>query len=165
MQTRTLFRAAGIGMALTVAALSIGPAQAVVADSPSAINTDAGGLALHGYDPVAYFTAGHPMRGSARFSYRYMDVTYRFANAGDLRRFKANPAAYLPQFGGFCAMGVALEKKLDGDPMVWRVVDGKLYLNVNKDVQVAWLRDVPGNLAKANENWPQIQARTPASLG
>ena len=61
-------------------------------------------------------------------------------------------------------MGVALEKKLDGDPKVWKIVDGKLYLNVNADVSVAWQRDIPGNLAKANELWPEIKGKTPASL-
>ncbi len=165
MSTLVSFRNVALGLVLAASVTAIIPLQAVVPDSTSAINTDAKGLALQGYDPVAYFKAGKPMKGSPRFSYKYQNVTYRFANAGDLRAFKANPAAYTPQFGGFCAMGVALEKKLDGDPMVWRIVDGKLYVNVNKDVQGAWLRDVPGNLEKANENWPKIQASTPASLG
>ncbi|MDX2211286.1 MAG: YHS domain-containing (seleno)protein [Sphingopyxis sp.] len=74
------------------------------------------------------------------------------------------PGRLCAQYGGFCAMGVALEKKLDGDPNVWKIVDGKLYLNVNQDVSVAWNRDIPGNLEKANENWPGIKNRTPESL-
>ena len=76
----------------------------------------------------------------------------------------ADPAKYAPAYGSFCAMGVALEKKLDVDPQAWRVVDGRLYLNVNKDVQKRWLDDVPGNLATAEKNWPRLKDRVPKSL-
>ena len=71
---------------------------------------------------------------------------------------------YAPQFGGFCAMGVVLEKKLDGDPQAWRVVDNKLYLNVNKDIQKKWLEDVPGNISKAGKTWPEIKNKAPKDL-
>ena len=79
--------------------------------------------------------------------------------------FKAAPAKYEPQYGGFCAMGVALDKKLDGDPTAWTIFDGKLFLNVNKDVQKKYLEDVAGNNRKADANWPQIRHKTPKSLG
>lgn len=139
-------------------------AFAVVENSPAAVNTDQQGIALHGYDAVAYFTVGAPTQGNARFSATYEGARYYFASAENQSKFKANPAAYAPQYGGFCAMGVGLEKKLDGDPKVWKIVDGKLYLNVNADVSAAWQRDIPGNLAKANELWPEIKGKTPASL-
>lgn len=155
---------AAFGLVVAATAIPTAPAFAVVDDSTAAVNTDQQGVALHGYDAVAYFTAGAPAKGSASFTTIYDGARYYFASAENLKKFQANPSAYAPQFGGFCAMGVALHKKLDGDPIVWKIVDGKLYLNVNKDVQVAWQRDIPGNLAKANGEWPEIKNATPASL-
>lgn len=165
MSRHSAFRVAAMSIAIALSATALTTANAVVPTSTSAINTNQAGLALHGYDPVAYFTVGRPMLGKARFTAKHEGVTYRFASAANLKRFKADPAAHTPQFGGFCAMGVALDKKLDGDPKVWKIVGGKLYVNVNKDVQTAWLRDVPGNLVKANEQWPEIKDKTPESLG
>lgn len=156
--------AATVGLAIAATSFAGSPAMAVVPTSTSDVNTDEQGIALHGYDAVAYFTAGKPTQGDARFKASYNGATYLFASAENQRKFQANPEAYAPQYGGFCAMGVALEKKLDGDPNVWKIVDGKLYLNVNQDVSVAWHRDIPGNLAKANENWPAIKDQTPESL-
>jgi YHS domain-containing protein len=132
--------------------------------SVSELNTDAKGLALHGYDPVAYFQAGAPTTGKAELQTNHRGATYRFASAANLAQFKADPDRYAPQYGGFCAMGVALEKKLDVDPNAWRIVDGKLYLNLNKDVQKKWLDDVPGNLAQANATWPEIKGKAPKDL-
>jgi YHS domain-containing protein len=160
--TRALLAALGLLVAST--SISSVPAFAVVPTSTSAVNTDEQGIALHGYDPVAYFTVGAPTKGNASFTAKYEGASYFFASAENLKKFKANPAAFAPQYGGFCAMGVALEKKLDGDPAVWKIVDGKLYLNVNADVSVAWQRDIPGNLEKANDYWPEIKGKTPASL-
>jgi YHS domain-containing protein len=155
---------AALGLLVASTSISSVPAFAVVPNSTSAINTDEQGIALHGYDPVAYFTVGAPTKGNASFTAKYEGASYFFASAENLKKFKANPAAFAPQFGGFCAMGVALEKKLDGDPAVWKIVDGKLYLNVNADVSVAWQRDIPGNLEKAKEYWPAIKGKTPESL-
>ncbi|MBA4044438.1 MAG: hypothetical protein C0472_06250 [Erythrobacter sp.] len=160
--SRTLLAALGLVVAAT--AIPAVPAFAVVDDSTAAVNTDQKGIALHGFDPVAYFTGGAPAKGSAQFTATYEGARYYFASAENAAKFKASPEAFAPQFGGFCAMGVALEKKLDGDPMVWKIVDGKLYLNVNADVAVAWQRDIPGNLEKANDLWPEIKDKTPASL-
>jgi len=164
MSMKALRAAAGALSLLVVTPVLTTPAFAVVPTSTSSVNTNEANLALHGYDAVAYFTGGTPMVGDARYSAKYQGATYHFASAANRAAFKAKPAAYAPQYGGFCAMGVALEKKLDGDPMVWKIVDGKLYLNVNQDVSVAWNRDIPGNLAKAEENWPTIKSKTPDSL-
>lgn len=165
MNTRTILTAlAAIGLTLGTASAVTSPAFAVVPNSTAAVNTDTAGIAMHGYDAVAYFKAGKPQQGSPRFTTSYEGASYQFASAENLKAFQANPAAYAPAYGGFCAMGVALDKKLDGDPQVWKIVDGKLYLNVNKDVSVAWQRDIPGNLTKANENWPTIKDKTPESL-
>jgi YHS domain-containing protein len=139
-------------------------AHAYDENSTAAINVDAKGVGLKGHDPVAYFTVSAPTAGRAEFSAAHAGVTYLFASAANRDAFKANPARYAPQFGGFCAMGVALEKKLDGDPTAWTIANDKLYLNVNKDVQKKYLEDVAGNNKKAEANWPQIKGKTPKSL-
>lgn len=128
------------------------------------MNADANDLAIHGFDPVAYFTAGQPTQGSAEYSATYKNAIYHFASAENRDAFRANPKKYAPQFGGFCALGVALNKKLDVDPGSWKVVDGKLYLNVNKDVQAKWLQDVPGHLKTAVATWPKIKDKNPSDL-
>lgn len=132
--------------------------------STSAINVDSKGVAVNGYDVVTYFTAAQPTQGQAALHAGYNGATYWFSSAANRDAFKKNPAHFVPQFGGFCAMGVALDKKLDGDPTAWRIVDDKLYLNVNKDVQKKWLEDVPGNLAKAGQSWPVIKNKAPQAL-
>jgi YHS domain-containing protein len=132
--------------------------------SVSELNTDATGLALRGHDPVAYFETGVPTAGQAQFQASHRGANYRFASAASLAKFRADPYRYAPQFGGFCAMGVALGKKLDGDPDAWKIVDDRLYLNVNRDVQKVWLENVPGNVAKAIGNWPEIKGRAPKDL-
>ncbi len=133
-------------------------------NSKAAINIDSAGVALRGIDPVAYFTAGKPTAGDKQFSAKYDGATYHFASAANRSEFEKSPAKYAPAFGGFCAMGAAMGKKLDGDPAYWRIVDGKLYLNVGAPAQKRWLEDIPGNLEKANANWPQIRGKAPKEL-
>ena len=128
------------------------------------LNLHARGVALQGYDPVAYFTDGKPVKGSAKFSHKRGDATYYFASAAHRDRFAQAPEKYAPQFGGYCAMGTAMGKKLDVDPQAWRIVDGKLYLNLNKDVQKKWLSDVPGHLRQAGEKWAEIRDVPAAQL-
>ena len=146
--------------------LTLSPQSAFAYDetSTSVLNLDKQGIALKGYDPVAYFSESAARPGSSSFTATHQGATYQFASAANRDAFKANPDKYAPAYGGFCAMGVALDKKLDGDPQVWRVIDGKLYLNVNKDVQVHWLKDVPGNLKTAEAKWPQIRNKAPKDL-
>ncbi|MBT9458510.1 MAG: YHS domain-containing protein [Burkholderiaceae bacterium] len=165
--SKSFFRVSLIAVA-TAAALTAGLAPSVAfaydENSAAAVNVDTKGVGLQGHDPVAYFTVGAPTPGKTDFTAKHNGVTYLFASAANRDAFKANPGKYEPAYGGFCAMGVALEKKLDGDPTAWKIVDGKLHLNVNKDVQKKWLEDVPGNNKKADTNWPQIKGKTPKSL-
>ncbi len=114
------------------------------------------GIALHGYDAVAYFKDGQATPGDAQWAVVHGDATYRFASPAHLAAFTGNPAAYVPQYSGFCAFGVSVGAKFDGDPLLWRIVDGKLYLNLSSDIQKAWLSDIPGNIGKANANWPAM---------
>lgn len=132
--------------------------------SSSHLNLDAQGLALKGYDPVSYFSAAGPLQGKAALSERHEGAKYLFANAANRDAFKANPAKYAPAFGGFCAMGAVMDKKLDIDPQLWRVVDGKLYLNVHKPAQARWLEDIPGNIDKGEKNWSRIKDKVPSTL-
>lgn len=147
--------------AITVAVPT--PAHAYDEQSAATINV-AQGIALHGYDPVAYFTEGRPTPGSARYTATHEGAVYQFATEEHRARFEANPSNYAPQYGGFCAMGVALGKKLDVDPGSFSVVDGKLYLNVNADVYRIWRQDIPGNIRSADENWPAIAGKAPNTL-
>ncbi len=119
------------------------------------------GLAVRGYDVVAYFTDGRPTRGRAKFSTVYQEATYRFTSTEHLRAFEKNPDKYVPQFGGYCAFGVSVGAKIDGDPRVWKFVNGKLYLNVNEDIKKTWGKDIPGNIKKARKNWVEIERSKP----
>lgn len=160
---RTALLAATAALALGSAIVPLA-ALAYDENSTAAINVDAKGVGLKGHDPVAYFTVGAPTAGKAEFSASHAGVNYLFASAANRDAFTANPARFAPQFGGFCAMGVALGRKLDGDPTAWTIADDKLYLNVNKDVQKKYREDVAGNNRKAEANWPQIRNKTPKSL-
>lgn len=91
-------------------------------------------------------------------------MIYRFASAANRDAFQQEPARYIPQYGGFCAMGTAMGLKLDVDPQAWRIVNNKLYLNLNKDVQKKWLSDVPGHISQTNRKWTEIKDKDPKSL-
>lgn len=112
-------------------------------------------VAIGGYDAVSYF-AGAPIKGDAKFVTNWKGAEFRFASAANLSKFKANPAAYAPQYGGYCAWAVAGGYTAKGDPLAWKVVNGKLYLNYDQTVQKRWAKDIPGNIAKGDRNWPQV---------
>ncbi len=123
----------------------------------ASVNTGKNDVAIHGYDPVAYFTQHKAVEGSARYTATYEGAIYRFSSSTNRDTFKSNAAQYAPQFGGYCAMGVALDKKLDVDPDAFHIANNKLYLNLNKDVQKKWLTDVDGHLKTANRIWNGIE--------
>jgi len=121
------------------------------------VNTNANDLAIHGYDPVSYFTNGKAAKGDHKYSASYKSAIYHFSSVKNRILFQADPEQFVPQFGGYCAMGVVLNKKLDTDPTAWKIVGGKLYLNLNKAVQKKWLSDVPGYIETADRTWSGIQ--------
>jgi len=121
-------------------------------------------LAVHGFDPVAYFTQDEALLGDAQFSTEYKEGTYRFVSEANMHMFLKKPSAYVPQYGGYCAYGTAKGKKFDGDPRLFKVVDGKLYFNLNPDVYKKWLMDPSGFIKHADENWRQIHDKQPAEL-
>jgi YHS domain-containing protein len=122
-------------------------------------NVDSSGLALKGYDPVAYFTEKQPVQGKAEFTAQHEGATYRFASAANRDAFAAAPAKYAPQYGGYCAFGMASGYKAPIEPDAWTVVDGKLYLNYNQSVRGRWSSDIPGHVRKADAQWPVIQKK------
>ena len=113
-------------------------------------------LALQGHDPVAYFTEGRPVKGERAFQTQREGATWRFASQNNLDAFSADPARYAPQYGGYCAWAVAEGKLAKGDARFWAMVDGKLYLNFNQDIQDLWDTDRPGFIRRADTNWPSI---------
>ena len=104
------------------------------------------------------------MLGSAKHTAKHDGAAYRFVSESNKKVFERNAARYAPQFGGFCAFGVSVGSKFDGDPRLFEVVDDKLYFNLNPDIQKTWRKDIPGNIAKAERNWTRIKDRAPAGL-
>lgn len=156
--------ATGFAMALAIMPAAFSPASAYDEGSKQAVNVDKNGLAIRGYDPVAYFALGKPTKGDAKFSAKHDGATYHFASAESRDAFVKDPAKYAPAYGGFCAMGAVFEKKIDGDPTLWKIVDGKVYLNVNEPVSKRWQEDIPGNINKATQNWTKIKDKAPKEL-
>lgn len=117
-----------------------------------------GGLAIDGYDPVAYFVDGKPVEGRKEFSWSWNGATWRFASAEHRDLFVAAPEKYAPQYGGYCAWAVSQGYTAGIDPDAWTVRDGKLYLNYDLDVQKKWLADPDGLIAKGDANWPKLLA-------
>ena len=117
------------------------------------------GLAIRGYDPVAYFELGEARRGDRAWSHEFNDATWLFATREHRDRFAAMPERYLPAYGGYCAWAVSRGDTAPIDPEAWRIVDERLYLNYSASIQKKWERDVPGNIAKADANWPELLAR------
>lgn len=137
---------------------ALGLLVATAASAVAPVNkTLLGSLAVDGYDAVAYFTDGKPVEGSKQFTHEWNGATWRFASAAHRDLFTADPAKYAPQYGGYCAWAVSNNYTADADPEAWAIVDGKLYLNYDAKVQGKWQRDVPGNIAKADANWPKLR--------
>ena len=113
--------------------------------------------AIQGYDPVAYFRKAMPVKGRPEFSYKWKEATWYFSSQTNLDTFKASPEKFAPQFGGYCAYGMAEGHKAPTSPDAWTILDDKLYLNYNKSVQQLWNKDRPGNIEKAVRNWPSVK--------
>ena len=155
----TIERARGAAFAVMMVVLGLvvgiaGSAAAGADSSVPAVNA-AEGIGLKGYDPVSYFINGAPTKGSEQYSYLWTGVTYRFASAGNLEKFKADPEKYLPQYGGYCAYAMSLDRIADIDPSRWAIVNGKLYLNNGFVAEKLWSLNKSGNIVSADRNWPQ----------
>lgn len=118
------------------------------------------GLALDGYDPVAYQTEQRATPGSAAFTTTHEGAVYRFASEASRAAFEADPARYLPAYGGYCAYGMARGYRAKIDPRAFTVVNGRLYLNYSLEVRDRWSKDIPGYLQKADANWLRLRDST-----
>jgi YHS domain-containing protein len=142
-----MFVTIGVGGALTVRGQA----------TTRAINHDKG-VAIQGYDVVAYFTDNAAVKGNAQLVHTWNGVEWRFATAEHRDAFAKEPARYAPAFGGYCAYGVSRGYAVDIDPQAFAVVDGTLYLNYSRSVQRTWNEDRPGYIEKARQRWPEILA-------
>ncbi len=146
----------GLFMAAALVSAGCIVVQPAAAEKPSVYTGFASSIAVGGYDPVAYFKGGTPVKGDDAFEFDYKGATWRFASAENLAAFKAAPDRYAPQYGGYCAWAAAQGYTAKGDPRNWKIVNGKLYLNFNDDIQKKWEKDIPGFIAKGDRNWPGI---------
>jgi YHS domain-containing protein len=152
-----------IGFSLTpfrqifaICLLSLFVTGTALADPPiAAVNTEHG-LAIKGYDPVSYFTTRKPTPGLAQYSTTYKGATYRFVSAENRDRFIASPEKFVPQYGGYCAYAISLNKIADIDPDEWAIVNNKLYLNNGFLAQSLWSLDKFGNIVRGDQNWPLV---------
>lgn len=149
--------------ALSLAALALAGTLALPALAADEYNvvpgmTAAGApLGLHGVDPVAFVDIGNRIDGSAKFTAVHDGVAYYFASQANMNAFKRDPAKYSPAFGGFCAFGVSVAKKFDGDPKYADVANGRLFVFLNEEIFRMYQKDKAGTIAKAEKNWTKIQ--------
>ncbi|WP_422026061.1 YHS domain-containing (seleno)protein [Roseovarius sp.] len=123
------------------------------ASEPEIYSVD--GAAIGGYDPVTYFTEGAPVMGNPAHAVTWQGAEWRFSTAANRERFEANPGAYAPQYGGYCAYAASKGAVAPTAPDAWTVHDGKLYLNYSQEVRDIWSEDIPGNVARADATWPE----------
>lgn len=122
-------------------------------------------LVLKGYDPVAYFTVGKPTPGKPEYETVFDEERYRFSSDGNMSLFKGNPEKYAPQFAGACTNGLAQGVKLEADPTLWRIIDGKLYVFTGRSIPRV-MDSYPNRvIARARENWKVLAHEPFRDLG
>jgi hypothetical protein len=127
------------------------------AGSPSdPVNKNGSGVAIKGYDAVAYFTDSKPIKGSPAFAHQWMGATWHFSTAAHRDEFARTPEKFAPQYGGYCAYGVSQNHTAPIDPEAWTVLDGKLYLNYSQGVKKTWSKEIPKYVEQADKNWPGL---------
>jgi YHS domain-containing protein len=120
------------------------------------VNKNRSGIAVEGYDVVAYFTQSAPVKGDAKFTANWQGATWRFSSEQNRNLFQAKPEQYAPQYGGYCAWAVGHGYTAEIDPNAWKIIDGKLYLNYSKSVQSKWQPEAWKWISEANRNWPGL---------
>ena len=142
---------------VVAAAFLLALAMPLQAETKSEVFKNWRGVAIKGYDPVAYQKDGKPVEGSSKFELEWKDAKWRFASAEHRDLFKSDPEKYAPQYGGYCAWAVSQGYTAGVDPKnAWIIVGEKLYLNYNVDIQKKWANDIAGNIKKADANWPGV---------
>ena len=144
---------AGMFVSFVVVLLVTGSGGIAVGASPVE------GPAIKGYDTVAYFNAGKAVKGSESFTFKWHDMTWYFSTRENRGLFAASPEKYAPQYDGYCAWAMTESRKAITDPEVWKIVDGKLYLNCSAAAYEKWSKDIPGNIKKADANWLLLNSK------
>jgi YHS domain-containing protein len=129
------------------------------------VNTNQNGTALRGFDAVAYFAVQSAVEGNPKYEYVWNGAKWLFSNSDNLEKFKKNPEAYAPQFGGYCSYAVSHGYTADGDPQIWKVVDGRLYLNYNQKAKEVWEKDMNTLIEEGQKNWSEFQTKKPEHKG
>ena len=162
-----MFRKTALPLALAALTAAAGAVQA----GPQYV--DATGFAVSGYDVVSYFDLPQsaigqpqpsPLPGLSAITADYNGAQFAFASQANRDRFLADPARYAPQYDGHCAYGVAQGGKVPGNPTLWRIIDGRLYLNITPTVAGLWEADIPGNLRRSDANWLTIEPDAAATM-
>lgn len=149
MKTRRQFLVLAAALPATLAG-----ARLALAATPPVFATD--GVAINGYDPVAYFTEGRPVEGTDAFTSEWDGATVRFASAENKAMFDADRERFAPRYGGYCAYAVSKGYTATTDPNAWSIYEDRLYLNYSRIVRGLWSRDIPGHIARADANWPGV---------
>jgi hypothetical protein len=157
MMTRRLVLGSAL-VGLAIAGSAIGLTRSL-AKEPEIYTGLIKGVAVGGYDPVAYFTEKRAVAGRPDITTSHKGATWRFASTANRDEFLKDPDRYAPRYGGYCAYGVAQGYAVKGDPQQWSVVDGRLYLNYDAGVKATWAKDIPGYLAKSEAQWPKVLGR------
>ncbi len=131
-------------------------AAAATESAPLVYIESSSDLAIRGTDPVAYFTEGKVVEGNSEYESEWQGAIWRFSSAENQELFDSDPEAYAPQYGGYCAKALSEGNVVSSDPEAWKIVDGKLYLNYSPQVQQQWIQDIEGNIALADEMYPDV---------
>jgi YHS domain-containing protein len=154
--------ASGYLRACAVAVILCASSSGVGAQTKPLVNVDDEGVGIHGYDPVAYFTEGKAVKGDSQYTSSYGGAIYHFRSNDDKLAFDKDPAKYAPQYGGYCAMAMAMGKQEDADPNFFIVHNGKLLLQRNEKAHMMFMKDPAGNHKKADEQWKKLQSERPS---
>jgi YHS domain-containing protein len=154
-------------LTITAILISIGIVAAACSRSEDfeQVNKTSDGKALSGYDAVAYFSADDAIEGNPQYEYVWNGAKWLFSSAENLEKFRLNPKAYAPQFGGYCAYAVSEGHTANGDPHAWKIVDGKLYLNYNPDVKKMWEAEQDKRIQQGKKNWEEFKIKKPEHKG
>ncbi len=150
---------------LAILGISIAVTACSSAANFAPVNTNGSGLAVRGYDPVAFFASNDAIVGDKKYEFTWNGAKWHFASAENLEKFKADPVAYAPQFGGYCSYAVSRGYTADGDPMTWKIVEGKLYLNYNQEVKEEWEKEQLRFIEDGTKNWVEFRKKKPEHKG
>lgn len=144
---------------------SVGTSAADPLKGFATVNTNSDGIALQGFDAVAYFAVDNAVQGNRNYEYVWNGAKWLFSSEENMNKFKANPEAYAPQFGGYCSYAVSEGYTAEGDPEAWKVVDGKLYLNYSPKVKEKWEQNQSERIEKGERNWVAFKKKKPEHKG